>query len=577
MHVAGERLFVDFAGHGVLLGPGAEYWLLSGAGENGSEAVNLLRASEDARNSGIAHVVFISDACRSYAAGPPWSSLLGGVIFRSGVDRPNRSDIDIFFATRPALPAIEAPEQADNSASYRGLFTANLLQAVNAPQRDWLVEVQDGRAQLTVIPSRPLRPFLEQAVSAAATAVDIRLRQVPEIRVESAPPEFFATVAAAAAAAPAAPPAAPPAPAPPPPPGTTLGDEPVPVGDAAPDGDGAGDDAADGDAGGGDAATGGDVAGVVGVAPEPGFWDQVRSLGVEAGNVAGQHLRAYGLREEKGAILEREFDRLLINSRVEPVAQTGFTVIGASRVKAFARGWQADARPAAEYDVERPHWHVSLRPSPAAGNAVLIEFGEEHSTLLPVFADFHGVVDIAQDRVANVNYIPSPGTSRYDEYRQRADELEALKALTAVATRDGRLVFDDVDANQLAGRIRQAKGIDPTMGLYAAYAYAQVGKYDQALSVYRYMKDDEQQLPLLFDVVMLASRQAPQIVEMSRARIAPLAPLLGTGWSLLLPGDALYLDVHGELRQHLLPSLWTTYDAEGTYIARRLLKEGRLG
>src|SRR5437867_3095573 len=56
-----HQLIVYFSGHGILLAPGAEFWLLSRAPANPNEAVNLLRSVADARNSGIQHVVFVSD------------------------------------------------------------------------------------------------------------------------------------------------------------------------------------------------------------------------------------------------------------------------------------------------------------------------------------------------------------------------------------------------------------------------------------------------------------------------------------------------------------------------------------
>src|SRR5690349_16838550 len=63
-----EQILIYFAGHGVNLG-GAEYWLLSGAPADSDEAVNLDGSVSLARMSGVPHVVFISDACRTAADG----------------------------------------------------------------------------------------------------------------------------------------------------------------------------------------------------------------------------------------------------------------------------------------------------------------------------------------------------------------------------------------------------------------------------------------------------------------------------------------------------------------------------
>lgn len=189
-----EQLIIYFSGHGILTAPGTEYWLLSGAPHNPNEAVNLFRAVEDARDAGIPHIVFISDACRSTVAGPPLSGVSGGTIFPNRGLRAQRGEVDVFYATRPGDPAWEvpAPEAVER---YQGLFTAQLLRTLHQPHPE-LVEVlaADGHVQ-QVLTSRRLKPYLEAHIPQAAGAVDVRLRQCPEIRVETALPKYLARVA----------------------------------------------------------------------------------------------------------------------------------------------------------------------------------------------------------------------------------------------------------------------------------------------------------------------------------------------------------------------------------------------
>src|SRR5262249_25505304 len=57
-------------------------------------------------------------------------------------------------------------------------------------------------------------------------------------------------------------------------------------------------------------------------------------------------------------------------------------------------------------------------------------------------------------------------------------------------------------AQRLADQIRVLKGIDPTLGVYAAYAYADANLTDQTRSVRSFMQGD---LGIdLFDVALLA-------------------------------------------------------------------------
>jgi hypothetical protein len=136
-----------------------------------------------------------------------------------------------------------------------------------------------------------------------------------------------------------------------------------------------------------------------------------------------------------------------------------------------------------------------------------------------------------------------------------------------VASRNGRFEVDVERAEQFADRIRQGKRIDPTLGLYAAYAYAQAGAFEDVYSVFTYMRMDPE-VPILFDVVMLALRYTPMALAEARANVAPFAPMLSQGWMLLARGDAMFRDLHGLLRPYLVPSLFTTFTSEGVVIAR---------
>ena len=59
-----DQLVVYFSGHGFISGY-SEYWMLSKAPGNPNEAVSFRESVELAKESAIANVVFISDACRS--------------------------------------------------------------------------------------------------------------------------------------------------------------------------------------------------------------------------------------------------------------------------------------------------------------------------------------------------------------------------------------------------------------------------------------------------------------------------------------------------------------------------------
>ena len=206
--------------------------------------------------------------------------------------------------------------------------------------------------------------------------------------------------------------------------------------------------------------------------------------------------------------LKAEIERLTgARGRGHFETRTGFSVHGHRPVAAVANGWLADtnSRSTEPRSLARP------APSGRSWDASIVltlqsKKGTISGTAFPVLPDFIGTI-IADEagRVTSVNYVPSDNSPRYAAYEARARQIERMKRLAAVSARHGRFVVDDARASVVADRIRQDKGLDPTLGIYAAYAYAQVGAYDDVCSVFDYMREDELQLPLPFDVAMLAT------------------------------------------------------------------------
>jgi len=108
---------IYFAGHGLRNG-GSEIWLLSGAPNNASEAISVEASVMAARESGLASVVFISDACRSIPSGQQNNCLVGGSIFpNEALNRRTRPEIDRLFATLPSLVAVEMTRRMTRRAA----------------------------------------------------------------------------------------------------------------------------------------------------------------------------------------------------------------------------------------------------------------------------------------------------------------------------------------------------------------------------------------------------------------------------------------------------------------------------
>lgn len=154
-----------------------------------------------------------------------------------------------------------------------------------------------------------------------------------------------------------------------------------------------------------------------------------------------------------------------------------------------------------------------------------------------------------------------------------ADDLERRRAFAAVAARNGSFSLDRKEAVDAARYLRMLKAIDPTLGIYAAYAYAQAGDQEGVESVHRYMAESTSGYhpPVPFDVAMLAHRNGPWP---EAYRFPPTMPMLTQGWALL---GGLEHSMHPaalSARHYLIPSLWTAFSPEGIKILETAIDKG---
>jgi hypothetical protein len=114
---------------------------------------------------------------------------------------------------------------------------------------------------------------------------------------------------------------------------------------------------------------------------------------------------------------------------------------------------------------------------------------------------------------------------------------------------------------------------DPTLGIYAAYAYAEANLMNKVRSVNEYMRSDLE--TDLFDVSMLAGAIANRSIE-EVDRVVPFCPMLSQGWNWLrIEGIKLPKGIESA-PEHLVPALWTTFNSTGVNIIASVVREGRL-
>lgn len=518
-----EQLIIYFAGHGFLLTQGTEYWLLSRAPENPNEAINVVRSVEDARNCGIPHVVFISDACRTPATGPPLSAVIGGSLFAAGPVRPQRGEIDTLFATLPGSPSWEIPA-AQTPGGFSAVFTETLLAAVRRPRRNWIEAIPEPAAPpgtvRSVVTTRTLKPHLEGTVPSTAADFDVRLRQLPEVRVETVLPKYFAEVDPAVARAPVR--------------GT---DEGISIATSV--------------------RTVGERVFSLALPGRGGGWDLIF--------------------DDDPLGLGRNIDlEIATVGRVSFETRCGLSVLGAEVVAVEAGDWGN------ELFVEANLPSVRLFPPGDTGGTsvvlgVRVPSGRVTGVVVAGLANFVGTLSFDDEgRLVGLNYVPSQNSPLFPDYQLERDEIEPLKAFLTVAAREGRLAAEGRAARALGDRLRQFKRLDPMLGLAAAYAYSQAGALDSVADVFRHLEGVADQTPIPFDVAQLASRLPDTRAAALASPRAPGLPLFAQGWALLGPDDPLFVPVHSTLRGRLVPALWTTFDETGLDLARAARRKGEL-
>jgi len=546
-----QQLVVFFSGHGLLRAPGVEIWLLSGAPDNPNEAVDVAASIALARFSGIPHIVFISDACRSNPPTTFFSTVSGAQIFPNVPLAPVDPEIDIFYATRPGDPSLEVPpDQASNE--FRAIFSSCLLPALKGQVAGVISNIL-GPPSLKVVSSRLLKPHLVQAVPKAASTVSMALRQIPDIRVESDISRYLSDVTGVALAQ--LPLVLGPAPSP----GLSGVPNLFPPTNVFND-------------------TSAHQFGLIAVTPQsaddyhkafgehfgdvrPTFPNAVADVArFERAMVGAEVSDATGVTRDRAT---RALSRLIATKGRESFeTSTGFTVVGTSVSKAVTLHGRSDVF------VEQGATQIRVDEQLAlhASNVIVIRFGGGNGTAAAVLPGYIGTVVVEDLRVVAITYTPSRNSPKYANYLIEQERIDQRRAFAAVAARNSMFTLEKTEANDTADYIRMGKSFDPTLGIYAAYAYLAAGNFDGVKSVFNLMSDKSsgEYSPVPFDIAMLARFVG---VEWPASQsFAPYFPMMTAGWSYVSSNENELPVAALRAGKHLVPALWTTFNDEGVRI-----------
>jgi len=525
-----DILVVYFSGHGQWHAR-ADHWLLSGAPQYTAEAINLEGAMGTARQCGIPNVVFISDACRTIPQTDVGSLVNGVDGFPSHGIKPI-SKIDYFKATSESRPAYEIPI----NGTEQSVLTLAILSTFDNPEPQIVKQIHDGVDTVSVVTNRLLETVLQARVNAILDGVDGNPIQELDTSVPSADDVYIARVRPKYPAAAGGPPPAPPPPLPQPP--KPRGPGPV---------------------GGPDLAA------------------RRRSVRVVPGRAAADAVSdILGGREALIAPPD-DVSGDEINSRIpDPAAdhfetETGFIIRGA-RLADVAVSPTASAKVDLLNAINDPRGDA-VRVSPWGPAAtVVVRLSDGRCAVLAALRGYLGHAQFNNDGLANVAYVPSSNNRRWGAYNARRGEIDRLRALVAVAVdRNMFRVRSEMEAAHLAERIRVEEALDPTLGLYAAYAFAQAGMDARIRDILGYMWGDLK--AELFDVLMLSGEARER---MGVNPLVPFCPMLTQGWNLLRAYGVQLPQVLTEASRSLSNSLWSTFTGRGASIVFDAVKSGDL-
>ncbi len=513
-----SMLVVYFSGHGYWHAR-SDLWLLSGAPEITSEAINLDGAMDLARYSGIPNVVFISDACRSIPDSRAGAFMKGIDAFPNYPEITNTSKVDVFKATSEAHAAYEG----DIEGEKQSIMTYALISAYKEPEPDMIREIMDGTDKVRVVPNRKLEDYLQNKINDILAGININLTQTIEAHVPSDDNVYIARVHSLAR-------------------GLSVSG----------------------------------TRGAGGAAPPPPsapektlLLTETLKAGVDSGALIADSVR----RSDPEAA--SKLARRLPNSIVDHFeSQTGFVVQGARVIEAVSTKGNRNAWAELLEQGDGGDREAVIRvwdAEPAVSVAVKLEDGRS-----AVFACLHGYIGHARfddTGLSNISYVPSSNNWRHSEYDRKKSEIELMRAAIAIKVDANTFqIRSNEEAKLLADKIRYAKGMDPTLGLYAAHAFAQAGEDKSVLSVMEYMQGDLG--TDLFDVRILALRRGRS--PSGNHAVVPFCPLLTQTWNLLRPRGIELPGVLKDAIPSLCNSLWTTFNPGFADTLMQAIKEGVL-
>lgn len=496
-----EQLLVYFAGHGIELEPGNDIWLLPDYQRWPSEAINISKNKDILFKSGVTHSIFISDACRSPRTNREDRIVLGSEIFPS-LHRTNYDAvIDVLYSTWPGEASID---YRDENGNYISVYSECLLECLYGSVAEVIrhIELQDGYDKFPAVISRDLSKYLKQTVPIIIKQ-KTKKNQQPNSSVNSDEPIYISRF--------------------------NKGNVEVKE----------------------------DI--ISGLEMSDSFDNDSQSSTIAQKLQLTNSLPSKILnRKIKNNIrIIDEVHRTMVNDYSLPENRTGIIIHGNRRATIYGIN---------DYF---PRFFDFYNNEQLIDEVDVINFLELHNTTnympiilvgsnggksyypMTILPNFINSMIFDRGNLISIDYYPTRGNRRMNAIY---DRIEVAKRKAEVVTAAANGIFQG--AEELAGYLPLYKNLDTTLGLFAAYAYYQNGKFENIRSLYSYMnEEDEPILPEVSALNQLANRDRPLSSPHN-----PIIPMLTQGWSYL---DTQQNEITYKLQNFLRPGLWTSFGWKG--------------
>ena len=525
-----KQLIIYFAGHGVNIGY-QEYWLLTHALEFANHSVNLAGSVARAMNSGGKHIVLLSDCCRTAPQTIQGLGAEGTIIFPNPVAGAERSHVDVFYATRLGEPSLEIKNADEAADMFRAVYTDTMLDALNGMYED--ICEDDDTLGVKVVRPWPLSKRLLKAVPIRVheRTNSLLTTQVPDSQITSDPTESWISDISKAKKKRTA--------------SFTGSSESRRAASFA---------VADVDA----------TDSLLRAAIENENLDLATSLETLRSPITRSGPTTGSGPSETNKLADAAEQNATAFGPFEFGSQCGFKFRGAKISEAICNNDTQIHDNGTAVEVNAHDGPISI----------LLVFESGYGALMPALPEFIGSLTLEEHNLSDVAYEPSKNSWRWSEFESREKEIRQLRAVVAASSKRGVFRLQGEGADKLSRRMQLAKGIDPSLALCAAHAYANQGNDKWLQQMAMYLRSDLNKVPL--DIAVLAG----QVRSENTANIdwtVPFLPMLSQTWAFLPAYEVELPEGLETIHRHLAASsLWSLYTPDGVKLIREAINKGEL-